>query len=152
MAKINNLYYHPSTYKEWNDLDRMVQEELQHEYLQVNEVLRVEDDINISFEIEDDDYQEEVLTYLKQYCNTEREQKDLLDYFDAESGEGELPKEVILNILTKALKKCDSRIKVVGLYAEYYGVLIRFEFEQPTVKNAISIINKDSVQLFAQDN
>lgn len=146
MAKLNNLYYHPSTYKEWHKLDSMIKEELEYEGLYVNEVQRVEDDITIMFEIEDEDMEEEILEHMKQFCSDEREYEYFIKYnYEEDSKEGELTKEMILKVLTKSLKEYDSRIEVIGLYAEYHGVLIRFEFEEPVVKNTIGVIDEESV-------
>ena len=47
--------------------------------------------------------------------------------------------------LTKTLKKHDKRIKVIGWSAEYYGVAVRFDFEEPLVKTAIAAIHRDSI-------
>lgn len=141
MAKLNNLYYQSTVFWGWSELQYYIEKELSFEDLVINEIERVEDDIFVTFEIED--REEEILNFLKQYCNNEAQYKEFLDYLH--EGSGELIKSMVLNILTKILKDSDDRIKVLGLEASYYGVSIRFDFEEPLVKTAVSVIRRDSI-------
>lgn len=143
MAKINDLYYDSVVYWEWNKIDYYMERELDCDYIEVNEVERLEDDIIVTFKILDRDKKGEILNFFKQYCDNEKVYNEFLGYIDDDSVE--LSKEMVLNILTKILKRHDKRIEAVGVYAEYYGVSVRFDFEEPLVKTAIATITRDSV-------
>ena len=143
MAKINNLYYQSVVYLEWHKIQRYIESELDCDYIELNEIDRVEDDINVTFKILDPSKEEEILNFFKQYCDDEEMYDEFLEYIFDDSVS--LPKEMVLNILTEILRKHDKRIKAEGLSAEYYGVAIRFDFEEPLVKTAIATITRDSV-------
>lgn len=143
MAKLNNLYYQSVVFWDWSEIQYFVERELSHDDLTINEIERVEDDINITFEIEDEDKEEDVLSFLKQYCDNEAVYREFLGYLD--EGSGELVKDMVLNIFTKILRNHDKRIEVKGLEASYHGVSVRFDFEKPLVKTAIAMVSRDTV-------
>ena len=143
MAKINNLYYQSVIFWSWDDIQYYINSELDCEYIKLNEIERVEDDIYVTFKILDREKKSDILSFFKQYCDNEDVYDELLNYIDDK--DASLPDGIVLNILTKTLKKHDKRIKVVGWSAEYYGVAVRFDFEEPLVKTAIAAIHRDSI-------
>ena len=143
MAKINNLYYQSVVYWQWREIQRYIESELDCDYIELNEIERVDDDIDITFKILDPSKEEDVLRFFKQYCDSEEVYEDFLGYIGDDSVS--LPKEMALNILTKILKRHDKRIEVLGVCAEYYGVSVRFDFEEPLVKTAVATITRDNI-------
>lgn len=143
MASINNLNYESVVYWSWEEIQYYMRNELDCNYIKLNEIERVEDDIDVTLEILDKSKKEEVLNFFKQYCDNEEMYNEFLECIFDDSIS--LLREMILNILTKILKEHDRRIEVTGIHAEYYGVNIRFDFREPLVKTAIAVIHRDSI-------
>lgn len=143
MANINNLNYESVVYWNWEDIQYYIGNELSFDYVELNEIEKVDDDIGVTLEILDKSKKEDILSCFKQYCDDERMYNEFLEcVFDDSIG---LLKEMVLNILTKILKAYDGRIEVTGLYAEEEGVNVRFDFKEPLVKTAIASIHRGSI-------
>lgn len=143
MAKINGLYFNNKTYFDWDDAQYLIENELNCEFIKVNEITRIEENIDISFIITDTEKEDEVKEFLKKYCPTDNSFKTMCGQFDYD--EVSIPKEIALNIFKEALSKYDSSIKPSEIEASYDSIGIVFDFEKPLLKSGIQAVYKDTI-------
>lgn len=151
MFKLNGIKVSTKIDFEWDDFQYMIEEELNSEYIKVNEITRDEDTVNASFKILKEDKVEEVKNSFKKYCTNPsdiyvlKEIEEEINECENHYEEVKLNNDTILKILESILSKDIPSIEPYLLEADYYGVGVVFNLKNSILKSSIKTINQDSV-------
>lgn len=157
MELLNGLSYLRKTRLEWHKIHAIIEGAIDCDYISVREVERMEDCIDVYFDILDKSKSKEIKEVFYKFCdNVKIEEMDIFDDVDEVCNAGDeyyeirVDKPIYLNIIESYLREAyNVKIKVVDIEAcyEYVGVL--FESEN-YISNELTENQKDTLKRVLQ--
>lgn len=153
MEFLNGLSYLRKTNLEWHKIQAIIEGTIDCDYISVREVERMEDCIDVYFDILDKSKSKEIKEVFYKFCdNVKIEEMDIFDDVDEVCNAGDeyyeirVDKPIYLNIIETYLKEAyNVKIKVVDIEACYEGVGILFKSED-YISNELTEKQRDTVK------